>query len=132
MNEDDLKRRTKQFALRVIKLVDALPKTTAGRAIGGQLVRAGTSVGANYRAACRGRSRADFIAKLGVVEEEADECGYWLELVIEAGLLKPELVNPLLEEANELTAIITSSRITASGNQKSQIKNQKSRIGDQP
>ncbi len=130
MNEDDLKRRTKQFALRVIKLVDALPKTTAGRAIGGQLVRAGTSVGANYRAACRGRSRADFIAKLGVVEEEADECGYWLELVIEAGLLKPELVNPLLEEANELTAIITSSRITASGNQKSKIANQKSQIGD--
>ncbi len=131
MNEDDLKRRTKQFALRVIKLVDTLPKTTAGRAIGGQLVRAGTSVGANYRAACRGRSRADFIAKLGVVEEEADECGYWLELVIEAGLLKPELVNPLLEEANELTAIITSSRITASGNQKSKIKNQKSQIGDE-
>ena len=131
MNEDDLKRRTKIFALRVIKLVDALPKTTAGRAIGGQLVRAGTSVGANYRAACRGRPRADLIAKLGVVEEEADECGYWLELIIEAGLLKPDLVKPLLEEADELTAIITSSRITASGNQKSQIKNQKSQIGDQ-
>jgi four helix bundle protein len=113
MNEEDLKRRTKQFALRVIKLVDALPKTAAGRAIGGQLVRSGTAVGANYRAACRGRSKAEFIAKLGVVEEEADECGYWLELIIEAGLVKPELVNPLLQEANELTAIIASSRITA-------------------
>ena len=139
MNEEDLKRRTKQFALRVIKLVDALPKTTAGRAIGGQLVRSGTAVGANYRAACRGRSKAEFIAKLGVVEEEADESGYWLELIIEADLLKLELVNPLLQEANELTAIIASSRITASGNRNSQIENRnppasgnrKSQIGDQ-
>ena len=73
MTEDELKERTKKFALRIIKLVDALPKTTAGRAIGGQLVCSGTSVPANYRAACRGRSKAEFIAKLGIVEEEADE-----------------------------------------------------------
>jgi four helix bundle protein len=86
MNADDLKKRTKQFALRVLKLVAALPQTVAGRAIGGQLARAGTSVGANYRAACRGRSRAEFIAKLGTVEEEADESAYWME-VIEGELL---------------------------------------------
>jgi four helix bundle protein len=77
MNADDLKRRTKQFALRVLKLVAALPNTVAGRAIGGQLVRSGSSVGANYRAACRGRSKAEFVAKLGIAEEEADESGYW-------------------------------------------------------
>jgi four helix bundle protein len=103
MNADDLKKRTKQFALRVLKLVAALPKTVAGRAIGGQLVRSGTSVGANYRAACRGRSRAEFVAKLGVVEEEADESAFWMEMIIEGGLLKPKQVEPLLNEANELT-----------------------------
>ena len=82
MDEDELKRRTKRFALRVIKLVAALPKTVEGRTIGNQLVRAGTSVGANYRAACRARSKAEFIARLGVVEEEADESEYWMELII--------------------------------------------------
>jgi len=88
MNADDLKRRTKQFALRVLKLVAALPNTVAGRAIGGQLVRAGSSVGANYRAACRGRSKAEFVAKLGIAEEEADESAYWMEVIIEGDLLK--------------------------------------------
>jgi len=77
MNEDDLKRRTKLFGLRIKRLVSELPNTVVGRAIKGQLARAGTSVGANYRAACRARSRAEFIARLGVVEEEADESGYW-------------------------------------------------------
>jgi four helix bundle protein len=86
MDAEELKARTKQFALRIIRVVDALPQTTSGRAIGNELVRAGTAVGANYRAACRGRSRAEFIAKLGVVIEEADECGYWLELIMETGL----------------------------------------------
>jgi four helix bundle protein len=114
MNADDLKKRTKQFALRILKLVAALPNTVEGRAIGGQLVRSGTSVGANYRAACRGRSRAEFIAKLGTVEEEADESAYWLELIIEGELLKPQQVQPLLDEANELTKIMASSRISAS------------------
>ncbi len=120
MTPDDLKLRTKQYALRVIKLVDALPKTTSGRVVGDQLVRCGTSVGANYRSACRGRSRREFIAKLGIVEEEVDESGFWLELVIDAELLKKERVEPLLREAEELTAIMASSRITAStsvGNQ---------------
>ena len=113
MNADDLKKRTKQFALRVLKLVAALPNTVAGRAIGGQLVRSGSSVGANYRAACRGRSRAEFVAKLGVVEEEADESAFWMEMIIEGELLKPRQVEPLLNEANEITKIIAQSRISA-------------------
>ena len=114
MTEDDLKRRTKRFALRVLKLVAALPRTIAGRTIGNQLARSGTSVPANYRAACRARSKAEFISKLGVVEEEADESAFWLELTInEGGLLKKELVEPLWSEANELVAIMTSSRKSA-------------------
>ena len=96
MNADDLKKRTKQFALRILKLVAALPNTVAGKAIGGQLVRAGTSVGANYRAACRGRSKAEFVAKLGITEEEADESGYWMEIIIDGELLNRRQVEPLL------------------------------------
>lgn len=125
MDEEELKRRTKQFALRIIKLVDALPKTTSGRAIGNQLVRCGTSVGANYRSACRGRSKAEFIAKLGIVEEEADESEFWLELLIDGEIMKKELVEPLRVEAGELTAIFTSSIKSAKRNLKSQIKNPK-------
>jgi four helix bundle protein len=116
MNETELKTRTKQFALRVIKLVGALPRNTEGRAIGAQLVRSGTSVGANYRAACRGRSKAEFISKLGTVEEEADESAYWMELVIDGGLLPKARVTALHREACELTAIMAASRISASGN----------------
>ena len=112
MDEDELKKRTKRFGLRIMKLVAALPNTPQGRTVGGQLVRAGTSVGANYRAACRARSRAEFTARLGVVEEEADESGYWLEMIIEGRLMKANLVTSLLSEANELVAIMTSSRIT--------------------
>ncbi len=88
MTEDDLKKRTKLFALRILKLVAALPKTVAGRTIGGQLARSGTSVAANYRASCRARSKAEFISRLGVVEEEADESALWLELIIEGALMK--------------------------------------------
>ena len=113
MKADDLKKRTKQFALRILKLVAALPNTVAGRAIANQLVRAGTAVAANYRAACRGRSRAEFIAKLGVVEEEADESAFWLELIIEAELLKAKKVESLLREASEITKIMARSRISA-------------------
>jgi four helix bundle protein len=113
MNQEDLKKRTKRFALRIIKLVAALPNTVVGKTIGGQLVRAGTSVGSNYRAACRSRSKAEFIAKIGVVEEEADESGFWLEVIIESGLLKENLVKPLLEESIELTKIMASSRKTS-------------------
>jgi four helix bundle protein len=114
MRPDDLKNRTKQFALRVLKLVAALPNNLSGRTIGGQLVRSGTSVGANYRAACRARSKAEFIAKIGIVEEEADESAFWMELIIESKLLGEPLVEPLLNEANEIAKIMASSRKSAS------------------
>jgi four helix bundle protein len=113
MNEDELKDRTKRFGLRVLKLVVALPKTLEGRTIGGQLIRSGLSVGSNYLAACRGRSKAEFIAKLGIVEEEADESAYWMEIIIAAGLLKLKQVESLLQEAYELTAIMAGSRKSA-------------------
>lgn len=113
MDAEDLKKRTKLFALRVLKLAAALPNSIEGRAIRGQLVRAGTSVGANYRASCRSRSRAEFIAKIGVVIEEADESAYWLELIIDGGLMSAVRVTPLLDEAGELTKIMTQSRVTA-------------------
>lgn len=125
MTSEALKQRTKQFALRIMKLVDALPNTSVGRAIGGQLIRSGTSVGANYRAACRGRSKAEFTAKMGTVAEEADETCFWLELIVEGGLLARDLVRPLLDEANELTAIFTAAAKTSRlVNQQSKIKNQ--------
>jgi four helix bundle protein len=127
MDERELQRRTKQFALRVMKLVDALPKTTSARAVGGQLVRAGTSVAANYRAACKGRSKAEFISKLGTVEEEADESAFWMELLIEGELMKDAKVQPLHDEAVQLTAIMAASRITASRN-RGTIANRKLQI----
>jgi len=126
MNEKELKKRTKRFALRIIKLVNALPKNIAGQSIGKQLIRSGTSVGANYRSACRARSKAEFVAKLGIVEEEADESAFWMELIIEAGLLDKKLVEPLLKEAEELVAIMVASRKSArsdSTNRKSKIEN---------
>ncbi len=113
MDQAELKKRTKQFGLRVMKMVGALPNDSVGRAIGGQLVRSGTSVGANYRAVCRGRSKAEFIAKLGIVIEEADESGYWMELIIEGGLLPTDKVELLLDEANQITAIMVASRKSA-------------------
>lgn len=123
MNEIELKDRTKTFSLRIIKLVSALPNSIEGKAIANQLVRSGTSVGANYRAACRGRSKQEFIAKLGIVEEEADESAFWMEIIIDSGLIKGDLVKPLLKEANEIVAIIAASRKSAlkSLNLKSQI-----------
>lgn len=112
MTKEELKRRTKQFALRVIRCAEALPNTVAGKIIANQLVRCGTSVGANYRAVLRARSTADFVNKLGVVLEEADETAFWLELIIEAHLLPEKQVAELLKEANELTAIFASSHKT--------------------
>ena len=112
MDERELKDRTKRFALRVIRLVQSLPNTMEAQTIGRQLLKAGTSVGANYRAACRGRSRAEFAAKLGIVEEESDESAFWLEIIIEGGLLKKHRVQPLLDEADELVAIMVASRIS--------------------
>jgi four helix bundle protein len=129
MTEEELKRRTKTFALRILKLVAALPKTVAGRTIGNQLARSGTSVPANYRAACRARSKAEFISRLGVVEEEADESALWLELIIEGDLMKKTLVKPLWVEADELVAIMTSSRKSAARALLSETASRRSRVG---
>ena len=117
----DLKARTKQFALRMMKMVDALPRTIQGRAIAKQIIRSATSVAANYRAACRARSRAEFIAKIGIVEEEAVESYFWLELIIDSGLLNEDRIRPLLSEAGELVAIMAASRKSAIGNRRSPI-----------
>src|SRR2546422_8700074 len=111
-NESDLKKRTKAFALRILKLVDALPKTTVGRALASQIVRSGTSIAANY-AACRARSTADFIAKMGIVEEEADETLFWLELLEESKLVPAAKLTAIKQEANELIAITVVSIKTA-------------------
>ena len=127
MNAEELKQRTKLFALRTIKLVNALPKNITGRSIGNQLIRCGTSVAANYRAACRAKSRADFIAKMGIVEEEADESLFWMEIIIESKLIKKELISDLMKEANELLAITVSSKISA---RKNLGNNRQSTIGD--
>jgi len=113
MDKRELQDRTKQFALRVLNLVDALPRTASGRAISTQLVRAATSVGANYRSACRARSRAEFAAKLGIAVEEADESLYWLELVRDGKLVPKDKLSLLLKEADELTAILASGRKSA-------------------
>ncbi|PIR76139.1 MAG: four helix bundle protein [Candidatus Magasanikbacteria bacterium CG10_big_fil_rev_8_21_14_0_10_42_10] len=118
MQKEDLKQRTKAYTLRVIKLVQALPDNQTSWVIGKQLLRSGTSVGANYRAACRARSTAEFIAKLGIVIEEADESAFWLELIIESGLYKKEAIETLLQETNELVAIMVSSSNTARKNNK--------------
>jgi four helix bundle protein len=109
MNNGNLKKRTKRFALDVIKFFEALPQDETCRVLGRQLLRSGTSVGANYRAACRAKSTADFISKMGNVEEEADESAFWIELLIEDGKVTLVKAGPLLEEANELVAIAVSS-----------------------
>ena len=115
MNPAELKARTKTFALRIIKLTRAIPKNDdAGRIIARQIVRSGTSVAANYRASCRARSRAEFVSKIGTVEEEADETALWLELLIESEIITAKKLSSLLEEANALTAIMATSRKTAS------------------
>lgn len=112
MTPEQLKERTKAFALRVIHLFRSLPNSRDAQVIGAQLLRSGTSVGANYRAVCRSRSRADFIAKLGVVIEEADESAYWLEPLIDTGVIKKQKLESLLKEAHELTAIFNAARST--------------------
>ncbi len=113
MSIEELKARTKRFAINVIKLVETFPHAGTGQVIGKQLLRAATSVGANYRASCRARSQTEFIAKIRIVEEEADECMYWLELVQEAGLGHGPQIETLHGEANELTAICVASSKTA-------------------
>jgi len=113
MDERELKQRTKEFTHRCVKLSIALPKTQLGKHISGQLIRCSTSVASNYRASCLAQSKASFVAKLSVVLEETDESAFWLEFIIDEGLLKRKLVEPLLREAEELTAIFFSSRKTA-------------------
>ena len=105
MKQNDLKERTKKFALKTINFVEALPRGRISDVLGRQLLRSGTSVGANYRSACRARSSADFISKMGIVEEEIDESLYWIELLETSGLVSHEKVADLLNEANQLTAI---------------------------
>jgi four helix bundle protein len=112
----DLKERTQALALRVIRLARTLPNTPEGWILAKQVLRSATSVGANYRSAQRGKSKADFIAKLAVAEEEADETCYWLELIIKAELLPRKRVEPLLHEAMEITAILTAAGKTAKQN----------------
>src|SRR6266704_6832741 len=115
-NQPDLKKRRKTFALRILKLVYALPKTTTGRALASQIVRSGTSVAANYRAACRAKSTSDFIAKMGIVEEEADEILFWLELLEENKLVPAAKLIAIKQEADELIAITVASIKTARSN----------------
>ena len=110
---EQLRPRTKQFALRTIRVIDALPKTSPAQVIGKQLLRSALSVGANYRAACRARSRAEFVAKMGIVEEESDEARYWMEILTEAGLLKQEQLAALMKEAGEIAAMVVASIKTA-------------------
>ncbi len=116
MDSNEMKERTKQFALRVINLIDVIPQTTTGRVISNQLVRCATSVGANYRASLRGRSKKEFIAKLGICLEEADESCYWLELTEESGLIPADRLTSLRKEADELCAIIFTMQRSARKN----------------
>ena len=108
-----LQQRTKQFALRIIRLVRALPNTPEGWVLGKQILRSGTAIGANYRAACCSRSRTEFVARIGIVVEEADETVYWLELLAEAGTVKPRLLEGLIKECSEFSRIFAASRRTA-------------------
>jgi four helix bundle protein len=114
-----LRTRTKSFALRVIRMFSALPKTVPAETLGRQVLRSGTSVGAQYREACRARSSAEFISKIESVLQELDETCYWLELISESGLLAPELLGPLTHEANELTAMMVASVRTAKSSRRS-------------
>ncbi len=123
MNKEELKERTKAFAHRCVKLAMSLPDTPLGNHIRYQLIRAGTSVGANYRAARIAQSKASFVAKLSIVVEEVDETAFWMEFIIDENLMKQELIKPLLTEAGELTAIFISSRKTSSKRIKSSIDN---------
>jgi four helix bundle protein len=111
--QEELRNRTQQFALRIIRLFRHLPRSTEAQVIGKQLLRSGTSVGANYRATGRARSRAEFVSKIGIVVEEADETVFWLECLIKSGIVRPELLQDLIKEANELLAIFAASQRTA-------------------
>ena len=123
MGNENLKLRTRKFALNVVQLVESLPNGRTSEVLGRQLLRSGTSVGANYRAACRAKSPADFIAKMGIVEEEADESIFWMEMLVDAKKLPAEKAAPLLKEANELLSITIASIRTARGHSRSASSN---------
>ena len=129
MKSEEMKARTRAFALRVIRLAESLPNTPTAKVIRDQMLRCGPSVGANYRAACRAKSRPDFVSKMGTVEEEADETIYWMELLIDAEIVKRARIADLLDEADQILSIEISSIKTAKGiraNPQSAISNQKS------
>ena len=129
MNEVEFKKRTREVALRIIKLVDALPRSKSGDVIGRQILRSGTSIGANYRAACRGISTPDVIAKLGDVEEETDETLYWLELLWAGGIMPLRRLQSLIKEMEEILKMTVASIKTLKSKQrKSRISNPKSKI----
>ena len=109
MTQEEMKLRTKQFALRIIRLVQSLPPDLVASVLGKQLLRSGTSVGANYRASCRAKSTADFINKLSIVEEEADEAIYWMELIVELDYIRAKRLHDLIDEANAILALIVAS-----------------------
>ena len=110
---EELRERTKTFAIRIVRLFRSLPRTTEAQVMGKQLLQCGTAVAANYRAVCRARSKAEFLAKIGVVVEEADESVLWLELLAETGVMPKPRLEGLLAEAHQLTAIFTASQRTA-------------------
>jgi four helix bundle protein len=126
MSPDDFKGRTKAYALRIIRLFEALPHRGAPAILGRQLLRAGASVGTNYRSACRAKSRADFISKMGTVQEECDETLYWLELLVESDFIKAKRVKALMNEGGEILALVIASIRTARGRRKSAIRNPQS------
>jgi four helix bundle protein len=126
MTQDELKRRTKAFALRVMTMTDSLPRNAKGRVLANQLLRIGTSVASGFRAACRARSHPDWVDKVGRILEEADESGLWIELIHEGALLPAKRIQPLLQEASELTAIFAAMHKTSKTSPKSEIRNPKS------
>ena len=130
MNTEELKKRTKQFGLRCIKVVESLPNTRTADVLGKQLLRSGTSVGANYRSACRAQSKPAFISKLAIAIEEADESQFWIEMIIEAGLLSQKKLAELMKESDEIVAILTASSKTAKANLSKKISTQKSAINN--
>jgi four helix bundle protein len=130
MTPEELKQRTKAFGLRCIKVIEALPKSRTADMLARQLVRSGTSVGANYRSACRGRSGKDFVSKVDIAIEEADESLYWLEVMVDAGLMSQKRLASLIKEGNEIVAILTATSRTTKRNLRRTISNQKSQIRD--
>jgi four helix bundle protein len=129
MNPEDMKKRTRAFALRIIRLAESLPNTPTAKVIKNQMLRCGSSVGANYRAACRAKSKPDFVSKMGTVEEEADESIYWMELLIDAEIVTRSRIADLLDEADQILSIVISSIKTARGFPRpSAIRNPQSEI----